>query len=62
MTNYELDLLRAAHQRNADKLGCTIGNFGWVIDRNSICSKTNQGYLTSTRHGHRNYEHKLQTN
>lgn len=60
LTSYELNLLRASHQRRADKLGLSIGNLGWVIDRNAICSKTSLGYLTSFRQGQRDYFHKLE--
>jgi hypothetical protein len=60
MTNYQYTLLRNAHQRKATKLGCTFGNFGWVVDDGAICSKTSMGYLTTKHVGHGKYEHQLE--
>jgi hypothetical protein len=60
LSKYEYNLLRKAHQRYANKLDCTFGNFGWVVDNNAICSKTSNGYLTTKRIMPNNYEHTLE--
>ena len=59
--HYLADLLRAAHQRQADKLQCRIGNFGWVMTDVEILSKTDKGYLSTTRLGPRKYLHQLKS-
>ena len=53
-------LLEAAHQRYAAKQQQTFGNFGWVKNENSICSKTDKGYLTTKRLDSGKYVHEFQ--
>ena len=53
------------HGREAEKQGAEFYNFGWVIDKHSIMSKTSLGYFDSeinpdtmeVRHQWRPYDH-----
>jgi len=56
---YHYALLRAAHLRAAKRLGLTIGNMGWVVDRDAYLSKTSGGILQTLRLGHGRYEHTI---
>jgi hypothetical protein len=41
------DKMLREHESEAKKRGARFYNYGWVLGRNRICSKTTHGYLTT---------------
>ena len=53
-------LLCRSHETAAHRRGLALLNYGWVVDDDAICSKTQRGYLTTKRRGPRKYTHEFE--